>query len=79
MRGIWINIFDLLDAKKTGTRVLRFPNLRALAEYSYENEKVFPLKKAKGGALKFLLRKISKTRRAEDGLSLENAFRMMSI
>lgn len=78
MGGIWVNIYDVLDAQKTGETVLRFPNLRALADYSYE-DKIFPKQKAKGGALKFVLKELSKGRRARGGVSLEHAFGVMSI
>ena len=53
-----MNIFDVLQAEKTGESVRRFKRLKDLSEYSIENEKVFGKKDAKGGALKFLLKQI---------------------
>ena len=53
-----MNIFDVLQAEKTGESVRRFKGLRKLSHYSTESEKVFWRKGAKGGALKFLLKPI---------------------
>ncbi|KAJ7259904.1 hypothetical protein C8J57DRAFT_1185085 [Mycena rebaudengoi] len=39
--GIWVNIFDLISAKRTGTRVRRHPSRVALREYTKDG-KIFP-------------------------------------
>lgn len=75
-----MNIFDVLQAEKTGGTARRFENLGALARYSTNRKKVFPKVEAKGGALKFLLKKILARRREPDGgVSLANAFVKMAI
>lgn len=79
--GIWVNIFDVIQAEKTARTVRRFQNLGELARYSTSKRKVFPKDDAKGGALKFLLKKILARRReaADGGVSLANAFGNMAI
>ena len=86
MKHVWVNIYDVLDAEKTGETVTRFPNLKALAIYTTANdyEKVFPKRRAKGGALKFLLKQIfrgsgSNKGRAGGGVSLEDVFQALSM
>lgn len=60
LSGIFININDFLDHCQLGTELTRFPNLKALADYSYSVGGVFPLDAAKERELlKFLLRRIS--------------------
>lgn len=46
-KTVWVNIFDLVDAKRTGKPVKKHPSAKALRRYSKEEEKIFPLKKAK--------------------------------
>ena len=54
---------DLVDARGTANLVPTFPTEKALALYSEEYEKYFPLKHAKAGKLlKFLLRHIGSPR-----------------
>lgn len=54
------NIYDYIDAKRLGIKVHQFNSLKALANYSYGNNKIFPKKNAKaGGVLKYLLRTLS--------------------
>lgn len=54
-----VNIFDLIDSRRTGATVQRFPNQAALKKYTRETQKIFPKQAAKAdGFLKELLRKI---------------------
>lgn len=39
--GIWVNIWNFLDAKRIGTQVKRFSSQRLLGEYSIENYLIF--------------------------------------
>ncbi|PWY75491.1 hypothetical protein BO70DRAFT_364041 [Aspergillus heteromorphus CBS 117.55] len=56
---VHINIFDLIDCRRTGATVQRFPNQVALKKYTRETQKIFPKQAAKAdGFLKELLRKI---------------------
>lgn len=60
MKGKHVNIYDYVEAKRLGVKVRKFPSVKALANYSYKEGKVFPLEQAKvGGVLKFLLRSLS--------------------
>lgn len=70
MKTVWVNIFDVLQSAKDGTSVRRFEDLKELGMYSYVEDKVYRKEDAKGGALKFLLKKISKYREQVDGLSV---------
>ncbi|KAJ7232433.1 hypothetical protein B0H12DRAFT_1028383 [Mycena haematopus] len=57
--SVWINIFDLLDAKRTGKPVKKHASLKALREYTKRTNKIFPKKAAKENQfLKVLLREI---------------------
>jgi hypothetical protein len=59
LKGVWVNIFDLLDAVKVNAIPHRFPNEKALAKYTREERKVYPKKKAKeGGPVRALLANI---------------------
>lgn len=54
--GVWVNIYDRLDAKKAGTSVRKFGSQRELAAYTMTTRKIYPMKKAKeGGPVKCLL------------------------
>ncbi|TVY17520.1 hypothetical protein LARI1_G004668 [Lachnellula arida] len=56
LKGIWVNIYDLLDAVKEGAQPHHFPSRRALARYTIDEDKIYPKKKAKkGGAVRALL------------------------
>jgi hypothetical protein len=57
LKGVWVNIYDLVDAVRTGsTPPRRFLSRRALAEYTISHHKVYPKKKAKkGGPVRALL------------------------
>jgi hypothetical protein len=57
LKGVWVNIYDLIDAVRTDrTPPRRFPSQKALAEYTISHQKVYPKKKAKeGGPVRALL------------------------
>ena len=47
LEGIWINIYDFLDALEKGVQPWRFPSQSALARYTIKTGKIYPKKKAK--------------------------------
>ena len=48
MRGVSVNIYDFLDAKKNGKMPRRFPSKHALVKYMQQHpEKMYPLSMAK--------------------------------
>lgn len=51
LKGVWVNIYDFLDAKRDGRKVPRRSSLTALRWYSINNHKIFPLKAAKENLL----------------------------
>lgn len=54
-----VNIVDLIDCRRAGTAVRRFPTYGALRAYTVETGKVFPREAAKEeGFVKVLLREI---------------------
>ncbi|KAI9040199.1 uncharacterized protein KD926_008523 [Aspergillus affinis] len=56
---VHVNIFDLIDSRRTGAIVQRFPNRAALKEYTKDTQKIYPKQAAKAdGLLKELLRRI---------------------
>ncbi|TVY86631.1 hypothetical protein LAWI1_G006506, partial [Lachnellula willkommii] len=56
LKGIWINIYDFLDAVKKDEQPRRFPSQRALARYTIRTWRIYPKKKAKeGGPVRALL------------------------
>ncbi|KAL4916351.1 hypothetical protein BDW62DRAFT_212065 [Aspergillus aurantiobrunneus] len=56
---VHVNLFDLIDSRRTGATVQRFPNRAALKEYTKDTGKIFPKEAAKeDGFLKELLRRI---------------------
>lgn len=56
LRGFSINIYDLIDAQRTGNPVKTHPSKEALREYTLEKHMIFPLKSAKKNRfLKILL------------------------
>jgi hypothetical protein len=57
LEKVWVNIWDLLDAVKNDTLPpTKFREKQALIKYTRNNNKVFPLKKAKeGGPVRQLL------------------------
>jgi len=56
LKGIWVNIWDFLDAVRLGAQVRRFGSQRLLAEYTIKNNLIYPREKAKrSGPLKILL------------------------
>jgi len=54
----FVNIIDLLDARKTGTKVHRFASLKELADYTKDTRRFFPGDRARGTLLRELLREI---------------------
>ncbi|CCC06009.1 hypothetical protein SMACR_00225 [Sordaria macrospora] len=59
LRGVHVNIFDLLEAVQKGTQPKRFRNADQLAEYSVANRKIYPrryVKKESAGPVRVLLR-----------------------
>ncbi|KAJ7742038.1 hypothetical protein B0H16DRAFT_1423546 [Mycena metata] len=56
LRTVWVNIFDLMDAKSTGQPVKKHVSAEALRNYTIKKKKIFPKKAAKGNPfLKVLL------------------------
>jgi hypothetical protein len=57
LRGVWVNIVDLMNARRTGTKVKRFPSAEALRAYTRgKKSRVFSKNEAKrNGFLKVLL------------------------
>jgi len=47
LRSIWVNIYDLIDAKRTGQPVKKHATVDALRKYSKKSKKIFPKKAAK--------------------------------
>ncbi|CAK5279655.1 unnamed protein product [Mycena citricolor] len=47
MKKTWVNIYDLLDAQRTGGPVVQHRTKHALRVYSLQNEKIFPKETAK--------------------------------
>ena len=56
LRGVWVNIVDLIDAHRTGRRVPRHGSMKALRKYIMDTGKIFPKEAAKqNGFLKAFL------------------------
>ncbi|PMD31358.1 hypothetical protein L207DRAFT_384311, partial [Hyaloscypha variabilis F] len=56
LKGVWVNIYDLIEAVNNDEIPQRFPNRAELSTYTTENRKIFPKKKAKeGGPVRALL------------------------
>lgn len=56
LRGVWVNIYDLIDARNAGLFPQRFPTQRVLSEYTMRTKRIFPKKRAKkGGPVSALL------------------------
>ena len=60
---VHVNLVDLINVRRTGERLQKFPSVQALRSYTLETpEKVFPKQAAKqDGFLKALLRELFKT------------------
>ncbi|KAJ7455117.1 hypothetical protein FB451DRAFT_1516799 [Mycena latifolia] len=57
VRGVHVNLVDLVDLRATGITVQNFESQEELAEYTELNNKWFPQARAEdGGLLVFLLR-----------------------
>lgn len=57
LRGVWVNIYDLIDAiRNSKTPPRRFESQWALGKYTIKEDKVYSKKKAKeGGPFRALL------------------------
>jgi len=56
LKGIWINIVDLVECRRTGKTVPRHPSRQALRNYTLKTKKIFPKAAAKkNGFLTVLL------------------------
>jgi hypothetical protein len=56
---VYVNIYDLIDAKRDGVTVPRFSSQRKLAQYTITNGKIFPKAQAKSsGPVRILLKHI---------------------
>jgi hypothetical protein len=54
--GVWVNIWQFLDAKEKGKPVRKFASEAALASWTIKKRKIFPKEKAKqGGPARALL------------------------
>ncbi|KAL8715982.1 MAG: hypothetical protein Q9220_000649 [cf. Caloplaca sp. 1 TL-2023] len=59
LKKIHVNILDMIDARRAGAQVARFPSQRALAQYTSDHRRYFPLSDAKGeNLIKILLRQV---------------------
>lgn len=59
IKGIHVNLVDLVEQGRTGKRVQLFPNLEGLCKYTMDTGKFFPKENAyAGGILKFFFREI---------------------
>ncbi|KAJ6602364.1 hypothetical protein B0H10DRAFT_1823132 [Mycena sp. CBHHK59/15] len=47
LHNVWVNIFDLIDAQRTGKPVKRHASAVALGKYSKKTSKIFPKAEAK--------------------------------
>jgi len=47
LRGVWVNIFDLLDAVKAGTHPKHFKSQSALRWHTIKYRKIYPKKEVK--------------------------------
>ncbi|KAI0071288.1 hypothetical protein K474DRAFT_640090 [Panus rudis PR-1116 ss-1] len=60
IRGVHVNLVDLVDTHRTGEEVQLFSSLEELRAYTHDTRKFFPLHDAHaGGILKYLLRKLA--------------------
>ncbi|EFW19781.1 hypothetical protein D8B26_007965 [Coccidioides posadasii str. Silveira] len=59
LASVHVNIFDLIDSRRTGAPIPKFTNVRALRRYTKQSGKIFPREAAKqDGFLSALLREI---------------------
>ena len=59
LHNVHVNIIDLIDSRRQGTKVQVFATRQKLVSYTRATAKIFPKKKAKENALlKILLREI---------------------
>jgi hypothetical protein len=56
LKGVWVNIVDLIDARRTGIPVKRHGSMKALRDYIRKTKKIYPKEAAKqNGFLKAFL------------------------
>ncbi|KAJ7679433.1 hypothetical protein DFH06DRAFT_1166616 [Mycena polygramma] len=58
VRGVHVNLVDLVDWGRMGSAIHRFETEQDLAEYTRTSQKYFPQGEAEGSLLQFLLRRI---------------------
>lgn len=58
MKKTHVNIVDLMDSRRTGNKVKKFPSEKQLVEYTLATKKVFPREEAKADVVKVLLKVI---------------------
>ncbi|KAK3655679.1 hypothetical protein LTR56_003328 [Elasticomyces elasticus] len=59
LKRVFINIYDFVDAQEGGAPFVRFPTTVALSDYTWDWDKLFPLKRAKNQpVLKWMLIKL---------------------
>jgi hypothetical protein len=46
-RKVWVNIVDLVDCRRTGTKVKRHETEEALRDYTVQTRRMFPREEAK--------------------------------
>ncbi|ETN41739.1 uncharacterized protein HMPREF1541_03676 [Cyphellophora europaea CBS 101466] len=62
VKSIYVNLSDLLDGRRSGTRIRTFDTREELAAYTIREGRIFPKKEAyAGGILRYLLREITGT------------------
>lgn len=59
-RPLMVNIYDIVNHKRTGAGFHFFNSLADLGSYTFEFGLIFPLGRAKVSAMKFLLRPLSR-------------------
>ena len=56
LKGVWVNIYDFMEAVQAGRPVRRFDSRRELAEYTQRTRRYFPKRRVpKGSPLRQLL------------------------
>lgn len=56
LQGVWVNIYDFIDAQRLGKQPKRFQSQAALSRYTIKTGRIYPKQKAKeGGPVRELL------------------------
>jgi hypothetical protein len=63
LRQVYVNIYDLIETVRIGREPRMFETERALADYSKNRDMLYPMRKAKGNLMKYILRQILRPRR----------------